>query len=37
LINCYGSSETGNVGFGRSQHGKQKDTFELREGALVLS
>jgi 3-oxocholest-4-en-26-oate---CoA ligase len=37
LINGYGSSETGNVGFGRSQHGKQKDTFELREGALVLS
>ncbi|MGO4443151.1 acyl-CoA synthetase [Mycobacterium sp. 2YAF39] len=37
LINGYGSSETGNVGFGRSQHGEQKDTFELREGALVLS
>jgi fatty-acyl-CoA synthase len=37
LINGYGSSETGNVGFGRSQHGDQKDTFELREGALVLS
>jgi fatty-acyl-CoA synthase len=37
LINGYGSSETGNVGFGRSQHGDQRDTFELREGALVLS
>lgn len=37
LINGYGSSETGNVGFGRSQHGDQKDTFVLREGALVLS
>jgi fatty-acyl-CoA synthase len=37
LINGYGSSETGNVGFGRSQQGDQKDTFVLREGALVLS
>ncbi|HEX2214410.1 MAG TPA: AMP-binding protein, partial [Mycobacterium sp.] len=37
LINGYGSSETGNVGFGRSQQGVQKETFELREGALVLS
>ena len=37
LINGYDSSETGNVGFGRSQHGDQKDTFVLREGALVLS
>jgi 3-oxocholest-4-en-26-oate---CoA ligase len=37
LINGYGSSETGNVGFGRSQRGEQKDTFVLREGALVLS
>jgi 3-oxocholest-4-en-26-oate---CoA ligase len=37
LINGYGSSETGNVGFGRSQRGFEKDTFELREGALVLS
>src|SRR5262249_59105505 len=36
-INGYGSSETGNVGCGRSQHGSQKDTFELREGALVVS
>lgn len=37
LINGYGSSETGNVGFGRSQRGEHKDTFELREGALVLA
>jgi 3-oxocholest-4-en-26-oate---CoA ligase len=37
LINGYGSSETGNVGFGRSQHGAEKETFELREGALVVS
>jgi acyl-CoA synthetase (AMP-forming)/AMP-acid ligase II len=37
LINGYGSSETGNVGFGRSQRGTEKDTFELRDGALVLS
>jgi len=37
LINGYGSSETGNVGFGRSQRGAEKDTFELRDGALVLS
>ena len=37
LINGYGSSETGNVGFGRSQRGDEKNTFELREGALVLS
>lgn len=37
LINGYGSSETGNVGFGRSTLGDRKDTFELREGALVLA
>jgi 3-oxocholest-4-en-26-oate---CoA ligase len=37
LINGYGSSETGNVGFGRSQRGDEKDTFELRDGTLVLS
>jgi fatty-acyl-CoA synthase len=37
LINGYGSSETGNVGFGRSQRGDEKDTFVLREGGLVLS
>ena len=37
LINGYGSSETGNVGFGRSMRDDHKDTFELREGALVLA
>lgn len=37
LINGYGSSETGNVGFGRSMRDDPKDTFELREGALVLA
>lgn len=37
FINGYGSSETGNVGFGRSQLGAEKDTFELRDGALVLA
>lgn len=37
IINGYGSSETGNMGFGRSQRGDHKDTFELRDGGLVLS
>jgi 3-oxocholest-4-en-26-oate---CoA ligase len=37
LINGYGSSETGNMGFGNSQHGAQTDTFVFREGGLVLS
>jgi fatty-acyl-CoA synthase len=37
LINGYGSSETGNMGFGHSQRGAQTDTFQLREGGLVLS
>ena len=37
IINGYGSSETGNMGFGHSQVGKQVDTFTLREGGLVLS
>jgi 3-oxocholest-4-en-26-oate---CoA ligase len=37
LINGYGSSETGNMGFGHSQRGNQTDTFTLREGGLVLS
>lgn len=37
LINGYGSSETGNVGFGRSMRDDHKDTFELRDGALVLA
>jgi 3-oxocholest-4-en-26-oate---CoA ligase len=37
LINGYGSSETGNMGFGRSSGDARTDTFTLREGALVLS
>ena len=37
LINGYGSPETGSVGFGRSMRDDHKDTFELREGALVLA
>jgi fatty-acyl-CoA synthase len=37
LINGYGSSETGNMGFGHSRLGTQADTFTLREGGLVLS
>ncbi|BBY38382.1 acyl-CoA synthetase [Mycobacterium mantenii] len=37
LINGYGSSETGNLGFGHSRRGTQADTFTLREGGLVLS
>jgi acyl-CoA synthetase (AMP-forming)/AMP-acid ligase II len=37
IINGYGSSETGNMGFGRSQRGTHADTFELRDGGLVLS
>ncbi|MEE2851361.1 MAG: acyl-CoA synthetase [Actinomycetota bacterium] len=37
LINGYGSSETGNMGFGHSRPGTQSDTFTLREGGLVLS
>jgi 3-oxocholest-4-en-26-oate---CoA ligase len=37
LINGYGSSETGNMGFGHSQHGTQSETFVFREGGLVLS
>lgn len=37
IINGYGSSETGNMGFGHSQRGTPKDTFELRSGGLVVS
>lgn len=37
LINGYGSSETGNMGFGHSRRGTRSDTFTLREGGLVLS
>ena len=37
LINGYGSSETGNMGFGNSRQAAQTDTFVFREGGLVLS
>jgi 3-oxocholest-4-en-26-oate---CoA ligase len=37
LINGYGSSETGNMGFGYSRRGNQRDTFELRTGGAVIS
>jgi fatty-acyl-CoA synthase len=37
LINGYGSSETGNMGFGHSQRGRQTETFVFREGGLVVS
>lgn len=37
LINGYGSSETGNMGFGHNRCDTRTDTFTLREGGLVLS
>ena len=37
LINGYGSSETGNMGFGHSHGDVRTDTFTLREGGLALS
>jgi 3-oxocholest-4-en-26-oate---CoA ligase len=37
LINGYGSSETGNMGFGNSRADTWTGTFTLREGGLVLS
>lgn len=37
LINGYGSSETGNMGFGHSRPGTHADTFTIRAGGLVLS
>lgn len=37
LINGYGSSETGNMAFGNSQRGHQRDTFEFRTGGLVVA
>jgi 3-oxocholest-4-en-26-oate---CoA ligase len=37
MVNGYGSSETGNVGFGRSRRDDHKDTFELRAGASVVA
>ena len=37
LINGYGSSETGNMGFGHSRRDTRSDTFTLRDGGLVLA
>jgi 3-oxocholest-4-en-26-oate---CoA ligase len=37
LINGYGSSETGNMAFGNSQRGCQRETFEFRTGGLFVS
>ncbi|MHA7649569.1 acyl-CoA synthetase [Mycobacterium sp. ML4] len=37
VINGYGSSETGNMGFGHSRQGSQADTFTIRTGGLVLA
>jgi fatty-acyl-CoA synthase len=37
LINGFGSSETGNMGFGHSQRGTHAETFHLRAGGLVLA
>ncbi len=37
IINGYGSSETGNMGFGHNRRGAHRDTFDLREGGTVVS
>ncbi len=37
IINGYGSSETGNMGFGHNRRGSHRDTFDLREGGTVVS
>jgi acyl-CoA synthetase (AMP-forming)/AMP-acid ligase II len=37
LINGYGSSETGNMGFGHSRRGAYRDTYEFRTGGAVAS
>ena len=37
IINGYGSSETGNMGFGHNQRGSHRETFDLREGGTLLS
>ncbi len=37
IINGYGSSETGNMGFGHNKLGSHRDTFDLREGGTVVS
>lgn len=37
IIDGYGSSESGNMGFGHSRSGTQSDTFQLRPGGTVVS
>ncbi|MFB1296629.1 acyl-CoA synthetase [Mycobacterium sp. pW049] len=37
IINGYGSSETGNMGFGHNRRGSHRETFDLREGGTVVS
>lgn len=37
VIDGYGSSETGNLGFGHSRGGTENSTFELRSGGVVVS
>ncbi|HKV21838.1 MAG TPA: acyl-CoA synthetase [Mycobacterium sp.] len=37
IINGYGSSETGNMGFGHNQRGSHRETFVLRDGGAVVS
>ncbi|WP_374157391.1 acyl-CoA synthetase [Mycobacterium sp. G7A2] len=37
IINGYGSSETGNMGFGHNRMGSSRETFDLREGGTVVS
>lgn len=37
IIDGYGSSESGNMGFGHSRGGAQSQTFQLREGGAVVS
>jgi fatty-acyl-CoA synthase len=37
IINGYGSSETGNMGFGHNQVDSHRETFDLREGGTVVS
>jgi len=37
IINGYGSSETGNMGFGHNKRGSHRDTFDLREGGTLVS
>jgi acyl-CoA synthetase (AMP-forming)/AMP-acid ligase II len=37
IIDGYGSSESGNMGFGHSRGGKQSETFQLRPGGAVVS